>query len=125
MPPRRGERGSGRVAAEVWRPDGASISLAAMSNGSAPKHTRFDPPLGEIRARQMGELLRGESHWDVLLETVRDGSVDAFRGRIHFVGGNTHRISGWIFLEWKEADVLARFGEFSAQELWNLLDSLA
>jgi hypothetical protein len=96
-----------------------------MTGGSgAPKQTRFDPPLSEIKARQMGELARGESRWDVLLETVRDASVEAFRGRIHFVGGSTHRISGWIFLEWKEADVLARFGEFSAQELWNLLDSL-
>ena len=108
----------------VWRQGGASVSLAAMSNGSAPKQTRFDPPLSEIKARQMGELARGESRWDVLLETVRDGSVEAFRGRIHFVGGTAHRMSGWIFLEWKEADVLTRFGEFSAQELWNLLDSL-
>jgi hypothetical protein len=28
-------------------------------------------------------------------------------------------------LEWDEKDVEARFNEFSAQELWNLLDSLA
>jgi hypothetical protein len=72
----------------------------------------------------MGELMRGESRWDVLLETVRDATVDAIRGRIHFVAGNVHRISGWIFLEWAEQDVLTRFSEFSAQELWNLLDSL-
>ena len=96
-----------------------------MSGGSAPQQARFGAPLSGIKTRQMGELLRGESRWDVLLESVRDGSVGAFRGRIHFVGGSTHRMSGWIFLEWKEADVLTRFAEFSAQELWNLLDSLA
>lgn len=108
----------------VWRREAASVSLAAMSDGSAPKQTRFDPPLNEIKARQMGELVRGEGHWDVLLETVRDRTIEAVRGRIHFVAGSMHRISGWIFLEWNEQDVQARFGEFSAQELWNLLDSL-
>ncbi len=94
------------------------------SGSGAPKQTRFDPPLGDIKARQMGELVRGDSRWDVLLETVRDGSVDAVRGRMHFVSGNIHRISGWIFLEWTDHDVQERFAEFSAQELWNLLDSL-
>lgn len=94
------------------------------SGSGAPKQTRFDPPLSDIKARQMGELIRGDSRWDVLLETVHDASVDAMRGRIHFVSGNTHRISGWIFLEWTERDVQQRFAEFSAQELWNLLDSL-
>ena len=87
--------------------------------------TRFDPPLDRIKARQMGELVRGESHWDVLLETVKDPSVNAVRGRIHFICGNTHRLSGWIFLEWVEKDVEIRFAEFSAQELWNLLDALS
>jgi hypothetical protein len=94
------------------------------SGSGAPKQTRFDPPLSDIKARQMGELIRGESRWDVLLETVRDASVEAMRGRIHFVSGNLHRLSGWVFLEWSERDVQERFGEFSAQELWNLLDSL-
>ena len=89
------------------------------------KSSRFDPPLQQIKARQMGELQRGEARWDVLLETVRDPSVDGLRGRIHFVSGNRHRLSGWIFLEWAEKDIEARFGEFSAQELWNLLHSLA
>jgi hypothetical protein len=95
--------------------------------GGAPeprKEKRFAPPLKDIKARQMGELARGESRWDVLLETVRDPEVDALRGRIHFISGNLHRLSGWIFLEWAEKDVETRFGEFSAQELWNLLDSL-
>ncbi len=72
----------------------------------------------------MGELERGESRWDVLLETVPDPTVDAIRGRIHFISGNAHRLSGWIFLEWAEKDVEARFAEFSAQELWTLLGSL-
>jgi hypothetical protein len=94
------------------------------SGSGVPKQTRFDPPLSDIKARQMGELMRGESRWDVLLETVRDASVEAVRGRIHFVSGNVHRLSGWVFLEWSERDVQERFGEFSAQELWNLLDSL-
>lgn len=73
----------------------------------------------------MGELVRGQSRWDVLLESVADPSVEAVRGRIHFISGNKHRLSGWIFLEWSDKDVDARFAEFSAQELWTLLDSLA
>jgi hypothetical protein len=85
----------------------------------------FDPALNEIQARQMGELARGESRWDVLLEVARDDEIGALRGRIHFVGGNLHRLSGWIFLEWSAKDIQTRFGEFSAQELWNLLDSIA
>ena len=92
--------------------------------GGTPKSSRFDPPLSEIRARQMGELARGENRWDVLLEMVRDPDMGAIRGRIHFISGNTHRLSGWVFLEGAEKDVDERFGEFSAQELWNLLDSL-
>ena len=93
--------------------------------GGTPKSSRFDPPLSDIRARQMGELARGEQRWDVLLETVKDGEMGGFRGRMHFVSGNTHRLSGWVFLEWAEKEVEERFGEFSAQELWNLLDSLS
>lgn len=89
------------------------------------KSTRFDPPLREIQARQMGELQRGESHWDVLIEFARDEDVGVLRGRIHFVSGIVHRLSGWIFLEWSARDIETRFGEFSAQELWNLLDSIA
>ena len=92
--------------------------------GGTPKSSRFDPPLSEIRARQMGELARGESRWDVVLETVRDADMGGIRGRMHFISGNTHRLSGWVFLEWDEKDVVERFGEFSAQELWTLLDSL-
>lgn len=97
----------------------------AADAGSTPTPKRFDPPLSQIKARAMGELQRGENRWDVLLETVADAEVGVIRGRIHFVSGNTHRLSGWIFLEWAEKDVDERFTEFSAQELWNLLDSLA
>jgi hypothetical protein len=93
--------------------------------GEPRKSTRFDPPLAEIQARQMGVLQRGESRWHVLVEVARDEAIAALRGRIHFVSGNVHRISGWVFLEWSAKDVEARFSEFSAQELWNLLDSLA
>ena len=88
------------------------------------KSQKFDPPWSAIKARQMGELARGENRWDVLLETVPDEAVNATRGRIHFISGNTHRLSGWIFLEWAEKDIESRFAGFSAQELWNLLDSL-
>lgn len=93
-------------------------------SGEPKKSGRFDPALRDIQARQMGELARGESRWDVLLEFARDDEIGALRGRIHFVGGNLHRLSGWIFLEWSAKDIEARFAEFSAQELWNLLDSL-
>ena len=89
------------------------------------KSKRFDPPLSDIQARQMGELQRGEGHWDVLIEFARDDDVGALRGRIHFISGVQHRLSGWIFLEWSARDIETRFNEFSAQELWNLLDSLA
>ncbi len=85
---------------------------------------RFEPPLRAIKARQMGELTRDDSHWEVLLETAKDASLGAVRGRIHFVSGNIHRLSGWIFLESSEKEVEVRFGGFSAQELWNLLNSL-
>ncbi len=89
-----------------------------------PKPREFDPPLASIKSRQMGELARGDDRWDVVLESVRDEDLDGLRGRIHFISGTVHRLSGWIFLEWVERDVDSRFGEFSAQELWTLLDSL-
>lgn len=99
----------------------------AGSSDPNRKSSRFDPALKDIKARQMGELVRGESRWDVLLETARDPDVSAVRGRIHFIGGTVHRLSGWIFLEWSEVELEARFQEFAAaaQQLWNLLDSLA
>ena len=95
-----------------------------VREGGTPKPARFDPPPSDIKARSTGELARGELRWDVVLETVLDQSVRGIRGRIHFVSGTTHRLSTWIFLEWSEREVEERFAEFSAQELWNLLDSL-
>lgn len=86
---------------------------------------RFDPPWSEIRARQMGELEIGDVRWDVLLETAQDPTDGVLRGRIHFVSGNTHRLSGWMFLEWDDRDIQARFREFSSgRNLWDLLKSL-
>jgi len=99
-------------------------SLMSEESGGRPTQTRFQPPLRQIKARHMGELTRGSSLWDVLLETAADAAVGAIRGRIHFISGNTHRLSGWIFLEWSENDIERRFAGFSAQELWNLLKSL-
>ena len=84
----------------------------------------FEPPLSAIKARQMGELSRGKDRWEVVLESARDPEVDALRGRIHYVSGNDHRWSAWIFLEWSQSEVENRFSDFSAQELWNLLDSM-
>ena len=89
---------------------------------NAPKH--FEPSWSDIKARQAGELTRGSSHWDVLLETAADADMGAIRGRIHFISGNLHRLSGWIFLEWSEKDIESRFAGFSAQDLWNMLKSL-
>ncbi len=113
----------------AWRANRRCITVANMAsrtdNSGVPKSKHFDPPLSAIKARQMGELARGDDRWDVLLESVRDDEVNGLRGRIHFVSGNTHRLSGWIFLEWAERDVDSRFGEFSAHELWSLLDSLS
>jgi len=100
------------------------MTLRSSDKSKTPPPKGFDPPLASIKARQMGELARGNDRWDVLLESVRDDEMNCLRGRIHFVSGNTHRLSGWIFLEWAERDVDTRFGEFSAQELWSLLDSL-
>jgi hypothetical protein len=44
---------------------------------------------------------------------------------VHFVAGERHRESAWIFVEVAERDVLERFNEFSAVELWSLLESLS
>jgi hypothetical protein len=79
---------------------------------------------GQERARQMGELRRGNQHWNVLLETEPDGSLGTVRGRIHFVSMDRHRVTSWIFMEWQEREVQERFGEFSAAELWQFLEAL-
>lgn len=114
----------------TWRDPRPCITVASMTTHSpgeagAPKRKHFDPPYTSIKARQMGELNRGDDRWDVMLESVRDEEMNCVRGRIHFVCGDVHRLTGWVFLEWAEKDIEIRFNEFSAQELWNLLDSLA
>ncbi len=88
------------------------------------KSTRFEPTFAEIKQRQAGNLTRGSSHWEVLLESAADADLQAYRGRIHFISGNLHRLSGWIFLELSEKDIEQRFSGFSAQDLWNMLKSL-
>ena len=111
-----------------WRRAPSGITVAPMTQDAEgnQKPSRFDPPLSNIKARAMGDLTRGESRWDVLLETAQDPDVGGIRGRIHYISGNTHRLSAWIFLEWDERDIDTRFAEFaaSAQQLWELLDSL-
>ena len=76
-------------------------------------------------ATHMGQLNRSDVRWDVYLELVGDtGDKRLRRGRVHFVAGERHRESAWIFLEYSDRDVLDRFNEFSAIELWSLLESL-
>ena len=81
--------------------------------------------------RMLGELQRGDVQWNVLLETRphprAPGPRPQLQGRLHFVRDDAVEIrsTGWIFVEWGEQEMLGRFAEFSAVELWKLLDSLA
>jgi hypothetical protein len=75
-------------------------------------------------AHHMGHLARGEVRWEVYLEIVPDSDKHTVRGRMHFVAGERHRDTAWIFLERTEKEVRERFNEFSAVELWSLLESL-
>ena len=79
---------------------------------------------GAERAKHMGELKRGDQHWDVYLESQPDPGLGAVRGRLHFVAPNRHKMTGWVFLEWQERDIHERFGEFSAVELWHFVSSI-
>lgn len=72
----------------------------------------------------MGQLARGGEPWEVYLETLQE-ELSLVRGRVHFVRGDRHRASAWIFLDRTERDVMGRFNEFGAAELWQLLESLA
>jgi hypothetical protein len=73
----------------------------------------------------MGQIARGDAPWEVYLELLGDVADKRLRrGRVHFVAGERHRESAWIFLEYTDRDVLERFSEFSAVELWSLLESL-
>ena len=80
--------------------------------------------------RLLGELQRGDVQWNVLLETrphPRAPTTAPLQGRLHFVhdDGDAIRSTGWIFVASGEQEMLGRFAEFSAVELWKLLDSLA
>ena len=79
---------------------------------------------GHERAKQMGELRRGAHRWDVFVEAQPDAELKAVRGRLHFVHGDRHRATSWIFLEATEQDIHERFGEFSAVELWHFVEAL-
>jgi len=79
---------------------------------------------GHERAKQMGELKRGTERWDVFVETQAEGEHQVVRGRLHFVQGDRHRATSWIFLEPTERDIHERFAEFSAVELWHFVEAL-
>ncbi len=81
---------------------------------------------GQDRAKHMGELKRGDEHWEVFLEIQPDSDVGAgaVRGRLHFASGERRRTTSWIFLEWSEREIQDRFGEFSAVELWHFVAAL-
>lgn len=98
--------------------------------GSPPASASADDPDRLPAGRHLGELQRGEVVWTVLLETRTHprapGAKGSLQGRLHFVrDGGAARSTGWIFVEPGEPDMLVRFSEFSAVELWHLLDSLA
>jgi hypothetical protein len=73
-------------------------------------------------ARHLGDLGRADERWQVFLETRAQGKLVS--GRVHFVQEELTRTTAWILLEWSEQDVLNRFNEFSAVELWRLVESL-
>ena len=76
-------------------------------------------------ATHMGQLRRGEARWEVFIEVQPDATDKKVRrGRIHYVAGERHRESAWVFVEPTDRDVLERFNEFSDIELWSLLESL-
>jgi len=72
----------------------------------------------------MGELKRGPTRWDVYLELEPDAQLGAVRGRIHFVGEGGRKTTGWVFLERQDKDIVERFGEFSAVELLQFVESI-
>ena len=95
-----------------------------MGGGSVAYEGMSEAFPGQDQARHMGELKRGAQRWDVYLELQSDAELGAVRGRIHFVGDGTHKSTAWVFLEWREKDVLERFGEFSAVELLQFVEAV-
>lgn len=88
----------------------------------APSHGPSPVPEAPA-ARHLGDLARNDIRWSVYLETRPEG--DLAQGRVHFVEGARRRSTGWIFREWTEQEIIARFNDFSPLELWKLLESLA
>ena len=74
-------------------------------------------------AKHLGDLARGEAAWRVFLEAA-PGGPPPVRGRIHFVSRDAIRTTAWIFVEPSEQELARRFHDFSALELWKLLESL-
>jgi hypothetical protein len=72
--------------------------------------------------RLLGDLARGETSWRVYLEAHQ--GAPPIRARVHFVSAEATRSTGWIFVESSEQDLVRRFQDFSAVELWKLLESL-
>ncbi len=60
---------------------------------------------GTEYGKHMGALKRGDKQWDVYLEGQPDGTLGAVRGRLHFVSGQEHKMTGWIFLERHEKEI--------------------
>jgi len=81
---------------------------------------------GQEHVKHMGELKRGDERWEVFIEMQPDAEIGpgAVRGRLHFLSGERHRSTTWVFLEWSEREIQERFGEFSAIELWHFLETL-
>jgi hypothetical protein len=91
-----------------------------------PASASPEPP-----ARHLGDLARGDQRWQVYLETRPVDPSPAgppkrspVAGRLHFVAHDRVRRTAWIFLEWSDAELMARFQEFSASELWRMVESL-
>ncbi len=74
-------------------------------------------------AYHLGDLARGGVAWKVYLET--EIGVLPVKGRVHFVTSTEQRSTGWVFIEMSEPDLMQRFQQFSAVELWRVLESLA
>jgi hypothetical protein len=81
--------------------------------------------------RLLGDLARGDQRWAVHLDTRPhprgpDAGGPLLQGRLVFAAAEgAVRRTAWIFVERDEPGMLQRFAEFSANELWQLLDSLA